>query len=69
VKGSLIWGSAVDFGTHAVEFLHKCQKKYGEVFTLRLVNQHLTVIMDPHSYEAMSKERNFDFDHIQKQVN
>ena len=25
--------------------------------------------MDPHSYEAMSKEKNFDFDPIQKQVN
>ena len=25
--------------------------------------------MDPHSFEAMSKEKNFDFDPIQKQVN
>ena len=25
--------------------------------------------MDPHSVEALSKERNFDFDPIQKQVN
>lgn len=69
VKGSLIWGSAVDFNTHAVNFLQQCHKKYGDVFTLRLINQHLTVIMDPHSYEVMSKERNFDFDPIQKQVN
>jgi hypothetical protein len=69
VKGNLIWGSALDFGTHAANFLQTCHKKYGDVFTLRLVNQYLTVIMDPHSYEAMSKERNFDFDAIQKQVN
>jgi hypothetical protein len=29
----------------------------------------MTVIMDPHSYESFVKERNFDFDVIQKQVN
>ena len=65
----MIWGSARDFAEHAVEFLHKERKQHGEVFTIRLINQYLTVIMDPHSYEAMAKERNFDFDPIQKQVN
>ncbi|KAK2147528.1 hypothetical protein LSH36_548g01004 [Paralvinella palmiformis] len=69
VKGSLLWGSAGDFSTHAVNFLHKCQKTYGDCFTIRLINQYLTIIMDPHSFEAMSKEKNFDFDPIQKQVN
>jgi len=33
------------------------------------MNQHITVIMDPQSYEAVSREKNFDFDPIQKQVN
>lgn len=69
VKGNLIWGSGQDFAEHAVDFLHRSQKTYGSVFTIRLINQYLTVIMDPHSYEAVSKERNFDFDPIQKQVN
>ena len=69
VAGSLLWGSAADFSRHAVNFLHKCRSVYGDVFTLRLVNQYITIVMDPHSIEALSKERNFDFDPIQKQVN
>lgn len=69
VKGSLIWGSAKDFGTHAVKYLHRCQKSYGDVFTLRLVNQYLTVLMNPNDYDEFTKTRAFDFDKIQKQVN
>ena len=69
VKGSLIWGSAVDFSTHAVDFLHRTTKSYGKVFTIRLINQYLTIVNDVHAYEALSKEKNFDFDPIQKQVN
>ena len=64
-----MWGSAIDFNTHAVDFLLRTTKKYGNIFTIRLINQHLTIVNDVHSYEALSKERNFDFDPIQKQVN
>lgn len=69
VKGHLIWGSGKDFNLHAVNFLQKAYKSYGDVFTIRLVNQYLTIINDPHSFEAMSREKGFDFDPIQKQVN
>ena len=69
VKGHPIWGSAADFNQHAVNFLQHARKTYGSVFTIRLVNQYMTIIMDPHSFEPMSKERNFDFNPIQKQVN
>lgn len=69
MKGHPIWGSAKDFGEHAVKFLHKSAKTYGNVFTIRLVNQYLTIVNDPHSFEAFSKEKAFDFDPIQKQVN
>jgi len=62
-------GSAGDFGENAVNFLHSARRRYGKVFTIRLINQYLTIIMDPNSYEAMSAEKNFDFDPIQKQVN
>jgi len=68
VRGSLLWGSAADFSRDAVSFLHNTQRCYGNVFTLRLINQHLTIVMDPHSYTSLSNERNFDFDPIQKQV-
>lgn len=41
----------------------------GDIFTVRFINQHLTIIADPHTYERVCKEKNFDFDAIQKQVN
>lgn len=69
VKGHFIWGSCIDFNTHAVNFLHKATKAYGSVFTMRLFNQYITIVNDPHCYEAIHKEKNFDFDPIQKQVN
>ncbi len=69
VKGHPIWGSAKAFNEHAVNFLQESHRKHGDVFTIRLVNQYLTIINDPHSFEAMSRERAFDFDPIQKQVN
>ena len=49
--------------------MHRSRRRYGGVFTIRLVNQYLTVIMDPHNYEAFCRTRTLDFDRIQKQVN
>ena len=69
VKGSLIWGSAKDFGTHAVEYLHHCQRSYGDVFTLRLFNQYLTIFMNPNEYDEFGKTKSFDFNEIQKVLN
>ena len=68
VDGRLFWGSAIEFSRHAVSFLHVTRRQHGDVFTLKLVNQYMTVIMDPHSVHLMTKEKNFDFDPIQKQV-
>ncbi|CAG2200157.1 CYP8A [Mytilus edulis] len=67
--GHWFWGNGEEFSKNAVKFLHSTQKKIGDIFTIRLFNQHMTVILDPHSYEKFVKERNFDFDKIQKQVN
>lgn len=50
-------------------FLLRSQKLYGDVFTLRLMNQHLTIIMDPHFYDQIGKHKNLSFDYIQQQVN
>lgn len=69
MKGHFLWGNGAEFSEHAVRFLHKSQKKLGDIFTIRLLNQYLTIIMDPHAYEAFAKEKRFDFDPIQKQVN
>ena len=69
VPGSILWGNAKQFAEDAVAFLHKSQAKFGDVFTIRLLNQHLTIINDPHTYERFCKEKAFDFDQIQEQVN
>lgn len=68
-SGHFLWGNGADFNKHAVQYLQKTQKQLGDIFTIRLLNQHLTVVMDPHTYEKFVKESAFDFDPIQKQVN
>lgn len=69
VPGNFLWGNGKDFAENAVSFIHKAQAKFGDIFTIRLLNQHLTIIADPHTYERVCKEKNFDFDPIQEQVN
>lgn len=69
VPGHLIWGNGAAFAENAVSFIHNATAKFGSIFNIRLLHQHLTIINDPHSYEQFCKEKNFDFDPIQKQVN
>ncbi|KAK3102165.1 hypothetical protein FSP39_009285 [Pinctada imbricata] len=68
-SGHWLWGNGKQFAEHAVNFLHETQRKVGDIFTIRLFHQHLTVINDVHTFEKFVKEKNFDFDAIQKQVN
>ncbi|CAL1542485.1 unnamed protein product, partial [Lymnaea stagnalis] len=67
--GHFLWGNGKQFTEHAVKFLHKAHKKCGDVFTIRFLNQYWTMVLDIHSYERFAKEKNFDFDAIQEQVN
>lgn len=69
VFGNAIFGSASDFSRDAIQFFHAARGEYGKVFTIRLINQYITIVMDPHSYELIGKDRLLDFDPIQKQVN
>lgn len=69
VPGHFIWGNGKEFAENAVQFMHKMTERFGKIFTVRLLQQHLTIISDPHSYERLSRECNFDFDGIQEQVN
>ncbi|XP_029656313.1 prostacyclin synthase-like isoform X1 [Octopus sinensis] len=69
VPGHMIWGNGEQFKNDAIKFLHDSQKNHGDIFTIRFFHQRLTIIADPHSVEAMSREKCFDFDPIQKQVN
>ncbi|CAG5121608.1 unnamed protein product [Candidula unifasciata] len=67
--GHFLWGNGKQFTDHAVKFLHAAHKKCGDVFTVRFLNQYWTMVLDIHSYEQFAKEKNFDFDAIQEQVN
>nr|KAI8733043.1 prostacyclin synthase-like [Biomphalaria glabrata] len=67
--GHFLWGNGKQFTEHAVKFLQGAHKKCGDVFTIRFLNQYWTMVLDIHSYERFAKEKNFDFDAIQEQVN
>ncbi len=69
VSGNFIFGSGADFQNNAVKFLHLCKDKFGPIFTIRLLNKWVTIVADTHAYQNFAKEKNFDFDPIQKQVN
>ena len=68
VPGHLVWGNGATFAKDAVAFLLESRKKYGNVFTICLLNCHMTILMDHRDFELLGKEKNFDFDQIQKQV-
>ncbi|GAB1602626.1 prostacyclin synthase-like [Argonauta hians] len=69
VPGHFLWGNGEQFKSNAIKLLHDSQKQFGDIFTIRFFHQRLTIIADPHSIEAMSRERCFDFEPIQRQVN
>ncbi|XP_067932244.1 cytochrome P450 7A1-like [Watersipora subatra] len=69
IPGHLLWGNGEQFNNDSVNFILDCQKKHGSVFSIRMLHYFMTVIADPHSFEAFSKERSFDFEPIQEQVN
>lgn len=66
---NIIFGNGKPFKRHIVNFLNENRTKYGDVFTIRILNEHWTFILDPHAYETFSREKNFDFTHIAKKVN
>ncbi|KAG0746411.1 hypothetical protein G6F57_004208 [Rhizopus arrhizus] len=41
------FGNAIEFGKNPIEFLQTCQKKYGDVFTFRLLNKRITACLGP----------------------
>lgn len=71
----LNWSEAVYCGavqqiSHMTPLI--CSTDFSAIMEMYLhcafVNQYLTIIMDVHSYQAVSKHKQFDFDAIQKQV-
>ncbi|XP_051700896.2 prostacyclin synthase isoform X1 [Oryctolagus cuniculus] len=52
--GSIPWlGHALEFGKDAAGFLARMKQKHGDIFTVLLGGRYVTVLLDPHSYDAV----------------
>uniref|UniRef100_H2R8V6 Prostacyclin synthase n=1 Tax=Pan troglodytes TaxID=9598 RepID=H2R8V6_PANTR len=52
--GSIPWlGYALDFGKDAASFLTRMKEKHGDIFTILVGGRYITVLLDPHSYDAV----------------
>lgn len=49
-------GHALAFGRDADRLMGDCQKKYGDVFELKLTNKRCTFFMNPHDYPAFIRQ-------------
>ncbi|GAA6215802.1 prostacyclin synthase [Lates japonicus] len=53
-KGVIPWlGHALEFGKDAAKFLSRMKMKHGNIFTVRAAGCYVTVLLDPHSYDAV----------------
>ena len=69
VRGNIVFGVGAQFQQNAVRFLHATTARLGPVFTMRLLNKWVTIVQDPHLFFAFCKQKEFDFNPVQKQVN
>ncbi|XP_036274620.1 prostacyclin synthase [Pipistrellus kuhlii] len=52
--GSIPWlGHALEFGKDAASFLTRMKEKHGDIFTVLVGGRYVTVLLDPHSYDAV----------------
>ncbi|KAE8576413.1 hypothetical protein XENTR_v10004171 [Xenopus tropicalis] len=53
-RGSIPWlGYALEFGKDAAKFLSDMKEKHGDIFTIQVAGKFITVLLDPHSYDAV----------------
>ncbi|XP_062328823.1 prostacyclin synthase-like isoform X1 [Osmerus eperlanus] len=56
-KGVIPWlGHALEFGKDAAKFLTRMKMKHGDIFTVRVAGQYVTVLLDPHSYDEVLQD-------------
>ncbi|KAJ8259785.1 hypothetical protein GJAV_G00173440 [Gymnothorax javanicus] len=56
-KGIIPWlGHALEFGKDASKFLTRMKQKHGDIFTVRVAGLYVTVLLDPHSYDAVLQD-------------
>ncbi|XP_037535794.1 prostacyclin synthase-like [Nematolebias whitei] len=52
--GIIPWlGHALEFGRDASKFIIRMQEKHGNIFTVRVAGRYITLLLDPHSYDAV----------------
>ncbi|XP_053103954.1 prostacyclin synthase isoform X2 [Hemicordylus capensis] len=62
-KGLIPWlGHALEFGKDAAKFLSEMKRKHGDIFTIQAVGKFVTVLLDPHSYDAVLWESHTKLD-------
>ncbi|XP_078804055.1 prostacyclin synthase isoform X2 [Oryzias latipes] len=53
-KGFLPWlGHALEFGKNAAKFLTRMKEKHGDIFTVRVAGNYVTVLLDPHAFDGV----------------
>ncbi|XP_041836445.1 prostacyclin synthase-like [Melanotaenia boesemani] len=62
-KGIIPWlGHALEFGKDASKFINRMKLKHGNIFTVRAAGRYVTLLLDPHSYDAViSDSDSLDF--------
>nr|XP_014341612.1 PREDICTED: prostacyclin synthase [Latimeria chalumnae] len=62
-KGTIPWlGHALEFGKDAATFLTRMKNKHGDIFTVQVAGRFVTVLLDPHSYDAVIWESSSKLD-------
>uniref|UniRef100_A0A8C4S8H5 Prostacyclin synthase n=1 Tax=Erpetoichthys calabaricus TaxID=27687 RepID=A0A8C4S8H5_ERPCA len=62
-KGYIPWlGHAIHLGKDAAKFLAQMKKKHGDIFTVHVAGRNVTVLLDPHSYDAVVMESSSKLD-------
>uniref|UniRef100_A0A3B3B8T7 Prostacyclin synthase n=1 Tax=Oryzias melastigma TaxID=30732 RepID=A0A3B3B8T7_ORYME len=69
-KGLLPWlGHALEFGKDALKFLTRMKEKHGDIFTVRVAGQYVTILLDPNSFDSVLHDTvSLDFRRIRGQV-
>ncbi|XP_056294323.1 prostacyclin synthase-like [Pseudoliparis swirei] len=69
-KGFFPWlGHALEFGKDAAKFLARMKERHGDIFTVCVAGNYVTVLLDPNSFDAVIKDTvYFDFTRNRNQL-
>ncbi|XP_042363304.1 prostacyclin synthase [Plectropomus leopardus] len=69
-NGLIPWlGHALQFGKDAAKFLAWMKERHGDIFTVRVAGHYVTVLLDPHSFDAVMNDTvSLSFTRIRNQL-